>query len=186
MRSLALAALVLAACSSPDDAAPPARAGSADPPAERPPEGLLAPAAIAAALPDALGDHLAERDAERGTDRRGALVTTWASREYRRGESVAVLRVLDATRAPDLIVGFAAAQHIELPAGDDGFELLPTGIGERPALASWDPSTGTSEAQVLVRSRLIVAVAVHRAGAPERAVEALEAAPLDALEALLR
>lgn len=204
MRSLALACLALVACSEPAPSGPapsgppPSDPSASEPSASEPsaseqsareassPAGLIAPAALAATLPDALGAHTARADAEHGHERAGVVVTTWASRAYRREEAVAHVRVVDATRAPDLIMGFAAAQQIELPSGPDGFELLPTGVGGRPALASWDPGRASSEAQVLVRGRVIVAVAVQGARTPEEALELLDGAPLDALEALLR
>ena len=184
VRSLALVALVVVACSEP--AAPAPSASPAVPAAGPSPVGLIAPAALAATLPDDLGEYAARAAPEHGHDRTGVVVTTWASRAYRRGDAIAHVRMVDASRAPDLVMGFAAAQQIELPAGPDGFELLPTGVGGRPALASWDPGAASSEAQVLVQGRVIVAVAIQGARAPEDAIELLDRAPLRDLEALLR
>ena len=184
MRSLALVALVVVACSEP--AAPAPSASPAVPAAGPSPVGLIAPAARAAYSPRSSGRVAASAAPEHGHDRTGVVVTTWASRAYRRGDAIAHVRMVDASRAPDLVMGFAAAQQIELPAGPDGFELLPTGVGGRPALASWDPGAASSEAQVLVQGRVIVAVAIQGARAPEDAIELLDRAPLRDLEALLR
>lgn len=191
-------------------ALPPALVGACDSPApaatdvadhERPsapgvPEGLLAPGALASVLPDRIGPFRASGDAT-GDVARGLAPTAQASRAYQApalsgapdgASRRATLRVIDAARAPELIAGFAAAQQIVLADEPSAGlasardELLPTGIAGRPALASWSPRSATSEAQVLLANRLVVALAVIPATASDEAVGLLESLDLDAIE----
>ena len=172
----ALALLALAcACADAPSAAP----GGDDrprspPPALDLPRGLASSAALAAVLPGELGTFRASADAETDLER-GVAPTSRASRSYVDADDrTARLRIVDAARSPDLVAGFAAAQQIAIPGepGDD--ELLPTGIAGRPALASWAPAAQVSEAQALVADRIVVALSITPARAPDEAVELLE------------
>lgn len=166
---------------SPDQIAP-ARPAE---PARRTPLELQPPSALADALPDRLGGF-ARTGAVVPHVELGALPTTRVTAHYRDGERHASLRIVDAARSRDLVAGFAAAQHvgaIDPPGGD---ELVPTGIGGRPGLVSWAPATSSSEAQVLVSNRFVVALTVTPAEVPEEAVDLLDAMPFGPLEALAR
>jgi hypothetical protein len=151
---------------------------------ESAPAGLVPPLALAAALPDRIGPFDARAPAESATDPRDGAPITRAQRAYTDGQRTAVLRVIDATRAPELAIGFAAAQHLETEMGER--ELVATGIADRPALASWDRATSTSEAQVLARSRLVIALHVTPARESDEAVALLDTIAIPELEALLR
>lgn len=164
-----------------------------DRPAPRPssarpelPDGLVSPRAIASTLPDRLGELRASADAEPGIEL-GLAPTSRITRSYADDHGRrAVLRIIDAARAPELIAGFAAAQQLAVPGAADDDELLPTGIADRPALASWSPAARTSEAQVLVSDRFVVALSIEPARSEDEAVEALEGYDFRALEALSR
>ena len=155
-------------------------------PTEQEAAGLVSASRLGATLPDRIASFEATADAT------GALVPTFgapitrAERTYADGERRATLRVIDATRSPGLVVGFAAAQQLDIGNLPGEGELVATGIGERPGLASWDPATRTSEAQVLVQSRVVVALRIERAELPEDAVTALDGLDLAPFEALLR
>jgi hypothetical protein len=149
------------------------------------PAGLVPPAALAGALPERLGGFTVRGEAVQHAAP-GLVPTSSASLAYADGERRASLRIVDAGRAPDLVAGFAAAQRIDVPAAPGEDELVPTGIAGRPALASWSPERGASEAQVLVARRFLLALTVTPASTPEEAVELLEGLPFERLEALAR
>ena len=178
-RAALLLVLLSTACGEPRTETP----ARVDPGAPAP-AGLAPPRALAAALPDRIGAFEAGAPAEHAIEPRGGAPITRAERSYVDGQRTAVLRVIDATRAPELAIGFAAAQHLETEMGDR--ELVATGVADRPALASWDPATSTSEAQVLARSRLVIALHVTPAREPDEAVALLDTIALAELEALLR
>ncbi|UJR83073.1 hypothetical protein [Sandaracinus amylolyticus] len=162
---------------------PPARP---TPSAPSTPAGLVAPSALAGALPQRLGSFEATGAPEPHVEL-GVTPTTRVSVQYADGERRATVRVVDAQRAPDLVAGFAAAQRIPMAAEPEApVELVPTGIAGRPALASWVPGTSTSEAQVVVADRFVVALTIAPASVPEEAVDVLETFPFASLEALGR
>ncbi len=173
------------ACSDPAPAAEPVTERPSPGARDDTPPGLVPSRRLAAALPDRLGAFTAVGEAEHTTEVEPAT-TTRALRRYRDGERAAILRVIDAGRTPDLVIGFAAAQQIALPSLPGDGELIAIGIAGRPGLASWDPVRTASEAQVLVRSRLIVSLSIAPAMPPEESVDLLETLPFAELEALLR
>lgn len=189
--SVALTLALAAACSDPVQREPeppapePAEPARPTEHAQQMPTGLASPSALAAALPERLGDLERSGDPAPHVEL-GVTPTTRVALGYEEGERRATLRVVDAARARDLVAGFAAAQRIGAIDAPGTDELVPTGIAGRPGLASWSPETRTSEAQVLVADRFVVALTLTPAQVPEEAVELLESLPLERLEALAR
>ncbi|AKF04367.1 hypothetical protein [Sandaracinus amylolyticus] len=182
---VSLTALSLA-CETSRDAEPAPAPERTAPSAPGTPAGLVAASALASALPQRLGAFEATGTPEPHVEL-GVTPTTRVSAQYADGERRATVRVVDAQRAPDLVAGFAAAQRIPMPSDPSApDELVPTGIAGRPALASWTPGTSTSEAQVVIAERFVVALTITPASVPEEAVDVLETFPFASFDALAR